>query len=146
VKDCKIDVVVWHRKVINMNNKEFVDVLGMIITEHRKKHYPKLSSREFAEYCGLSKSVMNRIENHTHNGNLNISSLNKIAIGLGLNDHLELREVVKGYNYEHKSTPKNHKEIIISEGTKLYDLFDTIKDFNDESIEMLHNLAVKFKK
>lgn len=129
-----------------MNNKEFVDVLGMIITEHRKKHYPKLSSREFAEYCGLSKSVMNRIENHTHNGNLNISSLNKIAIGLGLNDHLELREVVKGYNYEHKEISKNHKEIIISEGTKLYDLFDTIKDFNDESIEMLHNLAVKFKK
>ncbi len=129
-----------------MNNKEFVDVLGMIITQHRKKHYPKLSSREFAEYCGLSKSVMNRIENHTHNGNLNISSLNKIAIGLGLNDYLELREVVKGYNNEHKEISKNHKEIIISEGTKLYDLFDTIKDFNDESIEMLHNLAVKFKK
>lgn len=129
-----------------MNNKEFVDVLGTIITEQRKKHYPKMSSREFAEYCDLSKSVMNSIENHTHNGNLNITSLNKIAIGLGLNDHFELMEVVKGYNYEHDEIDKRYKEIIISEGTKLYDLFNTIKDFNDESIEMLHNLVVKFKK
>ena len=43
------------------------------------------------------------------------------------------------------TTPKDNS-IILQPKTKLYTFFNLIKDFDEESIEMLHNLAIKFKK
>lgn len=120
--------------------KVFVDILGSVITAYRKSFNSELSSRAFAERCGISKSVVRQLENGEHNGNISYLTLEKIATGMGIN-YDELNERIKNYN------GNNIDYTIKTANLKIYHLFELIqsKKLNDESIEMLHNIVSKIQ-
>lgn len=130
-----------------MEDKIFADALGSYITHYRKSFYPEMSSREFAEKSGISRTVISDIEGKKHNGNICSATLTKICNTLGLNDSFELREKVKKFMEvgDQKKNQKANENIILKKGTNLYSLFEAAKDLSDPNIEMLHNIALKLK-
>ena len=132
-----------------MDDKVFADALGSVITNYRKSTYPEMSSREFAEKCGISRNVIWNLESKKHNGIICSTTLKKISHGLGLEESQKITELIKHYldddsNYEMEKRKKD--EVILRKDTPLFDLFETAKKLSDEDIEMLHKFALKLSK
>ena len=131
-----------------MDDKVFADALGSVITDYRKSTYPDMSSREFAEKCGISRAVIRDLENKKHNGIICSTTLKRISHGLGLEDSQKMADLIKHYlddsNYEMEKGKK--EEVILRKDTPLFDLFETVKELSDEDIEMLHKFALKLLK
>lgn len=128
-----------------MENENIVSSLGKIITDYRENHHPKLSSRDFADKCGISKSLIASIEANTYNYNICQATLFKISKGLDLEDDLELLKLIKNHDFI-SEIPKTDSSITIQPNSKLYAFFKHIKDWDDEHIEMLHNIALQLRK
>lgn len=130
-----------------MENENIVYALGKIITNYRENHHPKLNTREFADKCGISKSIIYSIEANTYNSFLGQSTLYKIAKGLDLRDDLELRTLIEQTNNDSFSKTTDESPVItIHPNSRLYAFFNLVKDLDEERIEMLHNLVINFKK
>lgn len=130
-----------------MESENIVYALGKIITNYRKNHHPKLSTREFADKCGISKSIIYSIEANTYNSFLSQFTLSKIAKGLDLKDDLELRTLIEqSDNNTFSKTTDENPVITIHPDSRLYAFFNLVKDLDEEKIEMLHNLVINFKK
>lgn len=129
-----------------MKNENFVSVLGSIITSYREQSHPKMSSREFADKCGVCKTVIRDIETKKHTGNPCHATLEKIAKGLDLEGSFALQELIKNYSDEPKSVSKDEDNpIILQPNTNLYALVSLIKDWDNEHIDMLHNIVKHLK-
>lgn len=129
-----------------MNNENFVSALGSIITNYRKQSHPELSSKKFADKCGVAKTVIRDIETQKHTGNPCHATLEKIAKGLDLESSFELQELIKNYNNETKLVSKDEDNpIILQPNTKLYALVNLIKNWDDEHIDTLHNIVKHLK-
>lgn len=103
-----------------------------------------LSPSKFAEKCELSKSLIYALLNGTYTGSLCKNNIEKIAYGMDLS-YSELNYLIEEYHSNVMNNEKNSDEIIIHKNSKLYELFKDIHNFNDEKIEILHNVAVNLK-
>lgn len=129
-------------------NKEFADALGSYITNYRISCHPQLSQRKFAEKCNLSRTVIANLEAKKHSGNALAVTIGKIVIGLDLKSEEQLREIInqKIENPNKKDIPEVNETITIRKDSKLFALFEVAKDLSPYSLEMLHNIALEFKK
>lgn len=130
-----------------MENKEFANALGSYITDFRKA--TNTSQRMFSEKCQISRTVIAELENHQHSGNILPDTLNRISIGLNLENSDHLRTVINQWikNPEEKEIAKAEEIIVVmKKDSKVYLLYEASKNLSDKSLEMLHNIALEFKK
>lgn len=123
-----------------MDSQIFNEALGSIIKDYIAKK--GITLNQFAKSCEISKSLMYSLIKGTHVCGLCKLSIEKIACGMNLN-YYKLNELIK--QYISKNEKEHHNEIIIDENSKLYPLFNAVKDLSDENIEMLHSFALKLK-
>lgn len=123
-----------------MDSIIFNDALSSIIKDYIAKK--GITPNQFAKSCEISKSLVYSLVKGTHAGGLSNLSVEKIANGMNLNFY-ELNDLIK--QYVSKGIKENHDEIIIYKNSKLYPLFNAVKDLSDENIEMLHNFVLKLK-
>lgn len=133
---------------MDIKGKEFADALGSFIAEYRASCHPQISQRGFAEKCGLSRTVINDLEQKKHKGNVLSDTISKISFGLGLKSSFELQKIIeKRIAHPDQITKNNPDEnIIISKNSNLYPLFEVAKDLSDKNVEMLHSIALDLKK
>lgn len=125
-----------------MDSKFLNDTIGYIIKDYRTKK--GINAEKFAKLCDISKSLIYALEKGTYSGNLCNLTIEKIAIGMNLN-YYELNDLIKQYTSKGINENNAKDEIIIYKNSKLYPLFNAVKDLSDENIEMLHSFALKLK-
>lgn len=129
-----------------MKDKEFADALGSYITDFRKT--TNTSQRMFSNKCQISRTVIAELENQQHSGNILPDTLNRISIGLNLENSDHLRTVINQWikNPEKKEIAKAEEVIVVmKKNSKVYSLYQASKDLSDKNLEMLHNIALEFK-
>lgn len=85
------------------------------------------------------------LQNDSYSGSLCKNTIEKIAYGMDLS-YSELNKLLEEYHPNGFNSKKTSDEIIIYKNSKLYGLFKDIQDFNDEKIDILHNIALQLKK
>ncbi len=126
-----------------MSNGTVENNLGSALKDYISKN--GLNPSKFAEKCELSKSLIYALENDSYSGSLCKNTIEKIAYGMDLS-YSELNKLLEEYHPGGINSKGTSDKITIYKNSKLYELFKDIQDFNDEKIDILHNIALQLKK